>query len=52
MLLVNVVGGTAAGTKRAPRPQNKADWVCAHCSARCKFYWTNCPNCGAKREDA
>jgi lipopolysaccharide biosynthesis regulator YciM len=49
MLLVKVVGGTAAGVKRALRPQSKADWECSKCHARNKFYWTNCPNCGTKR---
>lgn len=51
MLLVRVVGGTAAGTKTALKPQNKSDWVCPKCEARCKFYWRNCPNCGASRDD-
>lgn len=49
MLLVRVIGGTAAGTKTALKPQNKADWECPSCYARCKFYWSNCPNCGHKR---
>ncbi len=51
MLLIRVAGGTAAGVKNALKLQNKADWICAKCSARCKFYWRNCPNCGTRRED-
>jgi len=51
MLVTRVAGGTNAGWKRAPKAQAKIDWECPKCRARNKFYWTNCPNCGAKRED-
>ena len=51
MLLVKVMGGTSSGIKRMPKSQSKSDWTCPKCDAHCKFYWRNCPNCGAKRED-
>lgn len=51
MLHTRVAGGTRAGWKRPPKAQAKQDWECSRCHARNKFYWTNCPNCGAKRED-
>lgn len=51
MLLTHVAGGTSAGTKSAPKAQSKSDWECPRCNARCKFYWTNCPNCGHRRPE-
>jgi hypothetical protein len=51
-LIINVQGGTGAG-KRTPRPQNRKDWVCPDCGARCKYYWLKCPvkGCGHRRPE-
>lgn len=51
MLTTRVQGGTRAGWKLGLKPQNKADWDCPNCQARCKFYWRSCPNCGQRRPE-
>lgn len=54
-LYTHVQGGTGAGTRKFPKPQNKTDWTCPKkdggCGKSIKYYWTSCPNCGHPRPE-